>query len=221
MGDEGIVVVSILGGIGLMIPTLVLWQRRKEARLAAKERIELPIESMGRTILVMLAAILVLPVGVGLVGTFANDWMRHHALGMTLGSIGGTLAVLLLAMTGTGRLRSVGRLVLDAGRLELEERGQPASWIALDRPFEMLEARSGPDGLGMLAQVVALRQEDRALAFSYLVPVQGHGMLRGRRIDAPIGPLLSGECRVLHDRLRAAPTCRPVAPDGEPGVLEA
>jgi uncharacterized membrane protein YidH (DUF202 family) len=62
MKDESLLVVIMLLGIAVMIVVLVRYQRGKERQLASRMEIEIPIESIWRTVLVVLPSMAAGPV---------------------------------------------------------------------------------------------------------------------------------------------------------------
>jgi hypothetical protein len=203
MEDETILVIVILGGIAAMIAGLVVYMRRREARLAAQDRIEIPIYSVWRSVVVILPALVIVPVLAAVAGAMTDPLLRKHALAATLLTIGGGCTSLLLAILATRNFRRIGVLALDAEILELTEKGGRHT-LDPRRPFSLFEGiciRSSSVPL----QVVLVTQDDRSWAFSYGIALgkKAHG---DRALDVPeLGPMLGGEARVLHDRLRAQP----------------
>jgi hypothetical protein len=53
VSDEAILIIVLLGGIAVMCVVLLRYQRGKEARLAALTEIEIPIQSVFRSVLVI------------------------------------------------------------------------------------------------------------------------------------------------------------------------
>jgi hypothetical protein len=207
MEDETILVIVILGGIAAMIVGLVIYMRRREARLAAQERIEIPIYSVWRSLAVVFPALVVVPVLAAVTGAVTDPMLRKHALAATIVTIAGGCASLLAALVATRNFRRIGMLALGADLLELAEKGRRHT-LDPRRPFALFEGtciRSSSVPL----QVVLVTQDDRSWAFSYGLALgkKAHG---DRALDVPqLGPALGGEARVLHDRLRAQPTMTP------------
>jgi len=201
MEDETILVIAILGGIAGMIVGLVFYMRRREAQLAAQDRIEIPIYSVWRSLAVLLPAMVVVPVLAGVAGA-VTDPLRKHALAATLLAIGATCASMLGAVLGARNFRRTGMLTLGADILELSENGRRHT-LDPRRPFLLFEALSIQTSS---MQFVLVTQDDRSWGFSYGIRL-GKKAYGDAAVEAPpLGPLLDGEARVLHDRLRAQPT---------------
>jgi hypothetical protein len=200
MSDEFILIAALLAGLAIMIAVVVLPQRRKERLVRQSVDVEIPIESVPRTVAVMLPAAVVFPVGVGIVGKLTDPWMRSHALGAVLTGVGGAVVTVVLAMMASRRWRRVGALTLTQARLELS---LPLLTLSLDvqRPFRISEA-SAIGAYGMQYQVVVVTQGEQSWGFSYMLPV-GRPPYGDRAVDEAVPPLLGGEVRVIHDRLRA------------------
>jgi hypothetical protein len=110
MNEEGVLVLSLLGGAVALCVGLVVAQRRKEQRLAAQTDIELPLESVGRTVAVVLPAAVVVPVVVGVVAALTDPLLRAYALGAVLVStFGGGLSI-VGALVATRGFRRAGAL---------------------------------------------------------------------------------------------------------------
>jgi hypothetical protein len=203
-GEEMVLVVCIVAGLVAVGVAAWMYQRRRERRLAGLERIEIPIHSIARTLLVLFPAIAAVPVLVGVVGAMTDPWLREHALAAVITSLGGGGLSLVLAMAATKRFRTTGRLILSPEILQLDDRGQR---YVLDprRPFRLYEGSSIRPG-SIPLQVVLVEQDGRSWGFSYGLAL-GRKSYSDRLTDA-LGPLLGGETRVLHDRLRALPTVK-------------
>jgi len=222
MDDETILVIVILGGLAAMIVGLVVYMRRQEARLAARDRIEIPIYSTWRTFVVLLPAMAFVPVLAGVVGALTDPLLRVHALAITIATLGGGGVSMLVALVATRNFRRTGVLALGADLLELTDKGRRHT-LDPRRPFALLEGISIRTSSVPL-QVVLLTQDDRSWAFSYGLAL-GKKAYGDRANDVPrLGPLLGGEARVLHDRLRAQPTMAPDPGSGpwrtDDGVLQ-
>lgn len=221
MDDEIILVIVILGGIAAMIVGLVIYMRRREARLAAQDRIEIPIYSVWRSVAVILPAMVVVPVLAAVAGAVTDPLLRKHALAATIVTIAGGCASLLVAILATRRFRRIGMLALDANLLELTEKG---GRHALDprRPFALFEALSGTSTTPL--QFVLVTQDDGSWGFSYGLALGKKAYGDGAVEAPPLGPMVGGEARVLHDRLRAQPTMTPDPGSGpwqtDDGLLE-
>lgn len=195
--------VILLVGIAAMIVALVRHQRGKEARLAAQSEIEIPIESVWRAVLVVLPLVVAGPVLVGVLAAVTDPWMRHHALAATLTGIGSGVAGLWIGVRSFRGFRRIGLLRLTPDSLDLEL-GEERHHLALDEPYELDEgmATTGFGPATYSLQVVLLRQDGTEWGFSYMLPAtrRPYG---NRVLDRHPGPALSGEVRVIHDRLRA------------------
>ncbi|MGA9525975.1 MAG: hypothetical protein WBV82_31235 [Myxococcaceae bacterium] len=188
-------------GIAGMIVGIFAYQNWNEARLARHVRIELPIESMGRSVLVALLSLVPVPVAMGAIDAWVHPWTRQNAPGAVLIGIGGSDLSLLAGIALTRKFRRIGALEWSQERIELRVGGEVAT-LDLTRPFALFEAGAiGPGGVQ--AQVVVLKQGDRAWGFSY-------GLRLGRKpygnagVDGTISPFLGGAARVIHDRLRGS-----------------
>lgn len=198
--DETILVVVLLGGIAAMIVVLVAYQRRVERRLVGRDEMEVPIQSVARALVVLLPSMAAGPIACGVIASLTDPWARHHALAMTLASIGTGVLGLVIGIRATRGFRRIGALRWTRDRLELELADERRR-VDLTRPFELDEATAlGPQH--MLLQVVIVTQGDVQLGFSYGLPMgrKGYG---DRTLDAPVGPLVDGQARVIHERLRA------------------
>jgi hypothetical protein len=197
--EEILLVVAILAGIAAMIASILFYQRRKEARLAASARLVLPIESVLRTVAVLLPSGAALPVLVGVIGATTDPWLRGHALGAVLVSVFGGVALVVVALRLTRDFRSVGTLAWTPSALTLSYRDAGEIVVDLSQPYALAEARThSPHGPCQVVVVTGSRD----IAFTYVV--------RGKRVggvapfvDRPEGPLFGPEARVLHERMRA------------------
>ncbi|HLK88557.1 MAG TPA: hypothetical protein VKZ18_01610 [Polyangia bacterium] len=199
MSDEATLIVGILGGLAVMIVLLLRHQRRKEARLAAQTEIEIPIQSTAKAAGIIIVSMLPGPVLVGVLAA-ATDQTRQHAVAVVLLllalSMGGVFTV---GMKLARRYANVGLLRYTPARLEL--RIGPQRWqVDLGKPYELDEAHAfGPGNISL--QVLVVRQSDGGLAFSYGLPL-GRKPYGDRAVDRYVEPLVDGEARVIHDRLR-------------------
>ena len=200
MSDEGILVVAILGGIAAMIVVLVAYRRRKEARIAALTDIEIPIQSTFRSTLIILPSMVVGPVLVGVLGAITDPWGRQHALAATLLAIGLGVVGMFAGWKLSRRYARIGLLRYAPPRLELQVRAD--HWrVNLDEPYQLDEAFAfGPANMSL--QVLVVRQGDHGVAFSYALPL-GRKFHGDQAVDRYIEPLVDGEARIIHDRLRA------------------
>ena len=206
MNDELILVVVILLGMAAMIVALVGYQRGKEARLAALTEIEIPIESMVRSVLVLLPSIVVGPALVGVVTAATDPWARHHALAATVTGIGAGVVGWLVGWRVSRRFRRVGVLRYTSVSLDLELAGERCH-IDLTGPYELDEAGAmGPANMPL--QVLLLRQGDNHCGFSYMLPMTRNAY-GDRSVDRYLTPLLNGDAYVIHDRLRQQLERRP------------
>jgi hypothetical protein len=200
VNDEAILVVVILAGIAGMIVVLVRYQRGKEARLAALTEIEIPIASTLRTVLVVLPSIAVSPVLMAVLGAMTDPWLRHHALAATLTGIGVGVVGLFVGLRVSRRFCRIGLLRYTPVSLDLEL-GDERRHIDLDEPYELAEGMAwGPANMPL--QVLSVRQGDRHWGFSYGLPL-GRKPYGDGGFDRYLTPLVNGEARVIHDRLRA------------------
>ena len=197
MNEEGLLVVSLVGGMVAMCVGIVVAQRRAERRLAAQDEIELPLESTPRTLAVVLPAAVAVPVLVGVVGAVTDPWMRAHALGAVLLGVGGSALSIVGALHATPRLRQIGALRWTTDSLELRV-GDVVNGVDLARPFILTEA-SAFASQGIALQVVVVTQDERTWAFGYTVGIKNPA--RGEVIDAGRCPLFGVGARVIHDRL--------------------
>ena len=198
MSDETTVVLGLLGIIVVTIVTIVRQQRRKEARLAALTDIEIPIQSTWRSVLIILPLVAVGPVLGGVVGAL-TDSARHHAVAVVLSSIGLGVVGMFAAMRLSRRYARIGLLRYAPPVLELQV-GTQRWHVDLDQPCQLAEASAfGPGNIPL--QVLAVRQGERVVAFSYGLPI-GRKPYGESGVDRYIDPLVDGEARVIHDRLR-------------------
>jgi hypothetical protein len=110
----------------------------------------------------------------------------------------GLLVPLCLWMTHGWR--RVGALRYTAARLTLETKAQPCL-LDLDRPFELYEgSATGPGGSQL--QVLSFRQDGIAWGFSYGLPITRKPYVNCD-VNGYLSPLLGGEARVIHDRIRS------------------
>jgi MFS family permease len=199
VSDEAILIVVLLGGIAAMIVVLVRHQRHKEARLAARTTIEIPIQSTLRSTLILLPSMVAGPIGVAVVGALTDPWGRRHALAATLTAIGLGVVGLFAGWRVCRRYARIGLLRYEPSRLDLQL-GSKRWHVDLDQPYELDEAFGfGP--VNMPLQVLVVRQGDHELAFSYALPL-GRKPYGERTVDRYFEPLVDGEARVIHDRLR-------------------
>jgi hypothetical protein len=197
VSDETTLIVGILGGITMMIVLLVRYQRRKEARLAAQTEIELPIQSTWKAAAIIIMSMVPGPVLAGVASSFVD---REHTLGVVLVGLALGVAGIFAGVKLANRHARIGLLRYTPARLELQL-GPQQSHIELGRPYELDEAL----GFGiknMPLQVLVIRQGERSLAFSYMLAL-GRKVHGDRTVDRYIEPLLNGEARVIHDRLRS------------------
>jgi hypothetical protein len=198
VSDEAAVVLGILGIIVVMIVVLVRQQRRKEARLAALAEIEIPIQSTWRSVLILIPLMVVGPV-LGAVFGALTDRGRHLAVAVVLSSLGLGVVGMLAAMRLSRRYARIGLLRYAPPLLELQV-GTQRWHVDLDQPFELAEASAfGPGNIHL--QVLAVRQDERVVAFSYGLPL-GRKPYGDHAVDRYVEPLVDGEARVVHDRLR-------------------
>jgi hypothetical protein len=198
VSDEATVLVGILGITVAMIVVLVRQQRRKEARLAALTEIEIPIQSTWRSVLIILPSLAAGPVLVGVVAAH-TDHVRQHAVAGTLSAIGLGVAGMFAAMRLSRRYARIGLLRYAPPLLELQLGSQ--RWdVDLEQPYELAEASAfGPGNVHL--QVLAVRQGDRVVAFSYGLPLR-RKPYGDHAVDRYVEPLVDAEARVVHDRLR-------------------
>jgi len=206
MEDETILVIVILVGFAAMIVGLFIYMRRLEARLAAQDRIEISIYSDWRTAVVILLAMVVVAVLAAVAVAVTATPLHEHALAATMVPLAGTCASLLVAMLATRKFRRIGVLALGADSLDLTGEGERQT-LDLRRPFALFEARSWTDTMSL--QFVLITQDDRSWGFSYGLAVRRQAYGHRAVDEPPLGPMLGGEARVLHDRLRAQPTMTP------------
>ncbi|MDP2274844.1 MAG: hypothetical protein Q8N23_16925 [Archangium sp.] len=205
MNDELLVVAVILGGMAVMVMGIVLSQRGKEARLAAQRDIEISIESGLRWAAVLLPGAIIGPVFAGLYLSSIAPWPRQHPLGAMALTLVSSLLGLFIAIKSSRTFRRVGALRYTPARLELEVDGTLSS-IDLSAPFEMIEASSlGPTDMQL--QVLVFTQHDKEWGFSYGLPISRKPQ-GDQHLPRPIGPLLGGEAKVIHDRLVALKLAR-------------
>ncbi len=199
MSDEATFIVGLLGGLAVMIVLLVRQQRRKEARLAAQTEIELPIQNTGKAAGIIALSLLPGPALLGVLAAL-TDQMREHAVALVLLMLAlGMTMVFTVGMKLARRYANIGLLRYTPARLELQVGAQ--QWqVDLGKPYELDEAHAfGPGNMSL--QVLVVRQGGGGLAFSYGLGV-GRKPYGDRSVDRYIEPLLDGEARVIHDRLR-------------------
>jgi hypothetical protein len=198
MSDETLVVVGILVGIAVMIVALVLYQRGKERRLAAQADIEIPVMSFWRSVATVVVSIAAGPVTLGMVS--ASSWFREHAAAATLSMLVASGLLLPLCLWLTRGWRRAGELRYTAEHLTLDMKGQRCT-LDLARPFELFEGSALGPGDSQL-QVLTFRQDGIAWGFSYGLPI-GRKPYVNRDVKGYLTPLLGGETRVIHDRVRS------------------
>jgi hypothetical protein len=198
VSDEAAVVVGILALLAAMIFAIVRQQRLKEARLASLTEIEIPIQSTGRAALILVFAIVPGPVLVGVATALAVD-ARQHAAAVVLVSLGLSVVGMFVGMRLARRYARIGLLRYAPPRLELEI-GLERWHVDLDQPCELAEASAfGPGNIPL--QVLAVKQGERVVAFSYGLPL-GRKPYGDHGVPRYIEPLVDAEARVIHDRIR-------------------
>ncbi len=203
MDGETVVVIGILLGIAIMITVLVLYQRGKERRLAVQTEIEIPVMSLWRSVAVIVAATVVGPVGMALVGAFSSAWLRENAAVVVLSMLVGCGLLIPLGLWLSRGWRRDGVLRHTADELSLEVK-DGRHVLDLRQPFELIEGRAtGPGDLPL--QVVVFLQGGKRWGFSYGLPIARKPYGDTIMEDYPM-PMLGGEVRVIHDRLRARQT---------------
>jgi hypothetical protein len=137
---------------------------------------------------------------VPVLAAITDPWARGHALAATLLGMGLGVVGIFVGMRLSKRHARIGLLRYTPARLELQLRGQ--QWhVNLDEPYALDEAHAfGPASMSL--QVLVVRQGDHGLAFSYGLPI-GRKAYGDNAVDRYIEPLVDGEARVIHDRLRA------------------
>jgi hypothetical protein len=209
MSDENLVVVGGLVGIAVMILALVGYQRGKERRLAAMADIEIAVMSFWWSVATTVVSLAIGPVTLGFVGTFQSSWMREHAGVAVLSALVASGLLVPLCLWLTRGWRRVGVLRYTAERLTLEMNGGTCT-LDLGQPFELFEGSAMGPGNSQL-QVVSFRQDGIAWGFSYGLPITRKPYVN-HEVNGYLTPLLNGETRVIHDRVRAraiAPPCPP------------
>jgi uncharacterized membrane protein len=208
MRDENLVVVGILVGLAAMIVVLVRYQRGKERRLAAQDEIEIPIMSFWWSVATVVLSIVIGPLALGGLSALSPSWFRAHAAVATLSMLAASGLLVPLCLWLTHGWRRIGALRYTATRLTLEMKDQRYA-LDLDRSFELYEGSStGPGGSPL--QVLSFRQDGVAWGFSYGLPITRKPYVN-LDVDGYLTPLLGGEVRVIHDRIRARlapPTAR-------------
>ena len=200
MSDETLVVVGILVGIVAMIVVLVRYQRGTERRLAAQDETEIPVMSFWLSVATVVVSIAIGPVTFGIVAAFSSQWSREHAGVATLSVLIASGLLIPLCLWGTRRWRRVGELRYTAERLTLHLKDRRCE-LDLTRPFELFEGSATGPGDSQL-QVLSFRQDGIAWGFSYGLPI-GRKPYVNHQANGYLMPLLGGETRVIHDRLRA------------------
>lgn len=199
MSDEALLVVALLGGIAAL--SYGLWRRQqvKEARLTARTEIEIPIQSLYRSALVIALASSVGPVAAGVFATLTDPWARSHALAMTMTGIGLGVVGMLAGLRAASRYCRVGLIRYTPSRLELQL-GDGRWSTDLEQPYELEEGLAhGP--AEMPVQVLYVKQGNNRWGFSYGLPLRRRP--HGENVfDRYVAPLVNGEARVIHDRLR-------------------
>ncbi len=200
MSDESTFVVALVAVVVAMIVGIVASQKRSARRLASQRTISLPIDSVGRTVAVVLPAAIVVPVLVGIVAELTDPWLRGHAAGVVLGMVIGSGASIVGAVWATKRFRQIGALTLADDALELRI-GGVVNQIDLARPWDHFEGWStGPQGMQL--QVAIVTQDGRSWGFSYGLTVYQKPYGDPVSVDTRSAPSLSSDARVVHDRLR-------------------
>jgi len=199
MDGEAIVVIGMLAGIAVMVTVLLLYQRGKERRLAAEADIEIPAMSVWRSVLVFLVAAVAGPVTTAVVTGFSSSWTRENAAVAVLSTVAGSGLLIVAAMRISRGWRRDGLLRYTADQLSLELKGA-CSVLDLHQPFELHEG-FGTGPANMPLQVLWLRQGDRRWGISYGLPI-GRKPYGDTLVKNYPTPMLGGETRVIHDRLR-------------------
>jgi hypothetical protein len=118
---------------------------------------------------------------------------------MTLAGIGAGLAGLWIGLRYSRRFRRVGVLRYTSSALDFEF-GNVRRHLHLSQPYELEEGLAF--GLkNMPLQVVIITQNSECWGFSYGLPMwrKPYG---DKTLDEYLTPLLAGETRIIHDRLR-------------------
>ena len=113
--------------------------------------------------------------------------------------IGLGVAGLFAGLRPCRRYARIGLLRDAPARLELQL-GADRWHVDLDEPYQLDEALAFGQA-SMSLQVLVVREGDHGLAFSYGLPL-GRKAYGDRSVDRYIAPLVNGEARVIHDRLR-------------------
>lgn len=199
VSDETTVIFGFLGLLGTVVVVLELQRRRKEAQLAALAEIEIPILHRLKAGLLIAGVTLagLLPVIVFLARL--SD-QTQHAAAAVVGGLGLALVGMFVGMKLAPRYARIGLLRCTPSRLELLL-GAAQSHIDLSQPYQLDEAVvfTGRDHL----QVLVVTQDGGELAFSYTLGM-GRTSYGGRRVGRYIEPIIDGEARVIHDRIRRA-----------------
>lgn len=201
MNDEATLVVVLLLGIAAMCVVGVRYQRNKEARLAALREIEIPIESVPRTVLIVLLSMVVGPLLVIVLAAATDPSPRDHAAAVGLISTTAGVAGLFAGLRLSRGYRRIGSLRYTPVSLDLEF-GDERLHIDLRQPYQLDEACAlGPGKMPL--QVLVIKQGDSLGGFSYSLPMtkKPHGE---RTVEHYLTPLVGGEARVIHDRLRGS-----------------
>jgi hypothetical protein len=198
MSDESLFVFLLLLGLAVMIVGLVRYQRGKERRIAARAEIEIPIDSMWRSALALVPSLVAGPtIVVTLAATL--DEARKHAVAMTLTALGVGMIGLWTGMRLSRHFRRVGVLRYTSASLDFEL-GDVHRHLDLSQPYALAEGLAfGPAHMPL--QVVSIAQNGDHWGFSYGLPL-GRKPYGDRSLDSYLAPLLPGETRIIHDRLR-------------------
>lgn len=191
-------VVGILALIAGMILVILRQQRRKEARLAALAEIEIPILSTARAALIIVASMVPAPVVVAMLAAQTEEG-RRHAVAAVLLSLGAGVVAMFGGLRLARRYARRGLLRYAPPRLELQL-GAQRTYVDLDQPCQLAET-SAVHPTGISLQVLALKQGDRLLAFSYGLPL-GRKPYGAESVANHIEPVVDAEARVIHDRIR-------------------
>lgn len=199
MSGEAVVVGGILAAIATAMIGVLGYQRALEASLARRDTITLRVAPVGRTVLVVVVALILPPVAVGALATVTDPWARTHAEITVLTAVFGGLGTLPIALWANARARPTLALTLTPTTLTLARAGEEPRVVRLDRPFELrLWATTGAEGVPW--QGVEVVQGATSVAFVFSLGV--NGVAEGRA-GGLVAAAFGREAGIVLARLRA------------------
>lgn len=207
--DPGLAIVATVAVVVATFGVVALSRSRAtRARIVAlrtARTIEIPVVSSGRAAGIACALAAPLVFGAPIVAMALGSWGRDHALEFTIIVIVLAMLAVVAPLTYAARWTHVGRLVLEADALRIEDAAAPAR-IALDHPFDLREGIVPPGQ--HVETVVAVSQGDASITFRYPVLWGESPLAPEGAISSPLGVSIGAEGRVVHERLRERLTAR-------------